>query len=167
MELIVKHFRELTVDELWEIYKLRAAVFVVEQNCVYQDVDDYDSLSIIITAGWFIYLVIQVVKKKCNNKEKTFAVMLFCFILWQGCYIYQINHVSLAAVEASIESIDEQREEMVIRTGDGEKVTLKSPMLVNNMVETTGRKYLVTYTWHRDKRNEGKLQMISLIEENK
>lgn len=42
MELTVKHFRELTAEELYDIYRLRAAVFVVEQNCVYQDVDEAD-----------------------------------------------------------------------------------------------------------------------------
>ena len=42
MELTVKHFRKLTAEELYDIYRLRAAVFVVEQNCVYQDVDDAD-----------------------------------------------------------------------------------------------------------------------------
>ena len=42
MELTVKHFRELTAEELYNMYRLRAAVFVVEQNCVSQDVDDAD-----------------------------------------------------------------------------------------------------------------------------
>ena len=42
MEIIVKHFSELTARELHSIYKLRVAVFVVEQNCPYQDVDDLD-----------------------------------------------------------------------------------------------------------------------------
>ena len=42
MELIVKHFSELSADELFEIYKLRFTVFVVEQTCIYQDVDDFD-----------------------------------------------------------------------------------------------------------------------------
>lgn len=45
MELIIKHFDELSKDELFKIYKLRAQVFVVEQNCPYQDVDDFDKLS--------------------------------------------------------------------------------------------------------------------------
>ena len=45
MELTVKHFSELTAGELYEIYKLRCAVFVVEQNCVYQDIDDADQLA--------------------------------------------------------------------------------------------------------------------------
>ena len=42
MELIVKHFDELTTRELFEILKLRVAVFVVEQNCPYQEVDEKD-----------------------------------------------------------------------------------------------------------------------------
>lgn len=40
--LHVKHFDELTVNELYALLKLRAEVFVVEQNCVYQDLDDDD-----------------------------------------------------------------------------------------------------------------------------
>ena len=42
MEKAVKKFQELTLDELYEIIQIRSAVFVVEQNCVYQDLDDVD-----------------------------------------------------------------------------------------------------------------------------
>ena len=42
MQLIVKHFSELSVDELFAIYKLRVAVFVVEQKCPYQEIDEAD-----------------------------------------------------------------------------------------------------------------------------
>lgn len=42
MELVVKHFSQLSAEELFEIYKLRVSVFVVEQNCPYQEVDDAD-----------------------------------------------------------------------------------------------------------------------------
>ncbi|MFY0628869.1 MAG: GNAT family N-acetyltransferase [Flavobacteriaceae bacterium] len=42
MEFIVKTFNELTTKELYTILLLRSEVFVVEQNCVYQDVDDKD-----------------------------------------------------------------------------------------------------------------------------
>lgn len=38
----VKQFSELTTRELFQIYKLRVAVFVVEQKCYYQEVDDDD-----------------------------------------------------------------------------------------------------------------------------
>ena len=42
MELILKHFRELTLDKLADIYRLRVSVFVVEQNCPYQEIDAAD-----------------------------------------------------------------------------------------------------------------------------
>lgn len=45
MELIVKHFSELSAEELFEIYKLRVSVFIVEQECPYQDIDDADKLA--------------------------------------------------------------------------------------------------------------------------
>lgn len=42
MELTVKHFSQLSAEELFEIYRLRVSVFIVEQRCPYQDVDDAD-----------------------------------------------------------------------------------------------------------------------------
>ena len=41
-----KLFRELTTDELYELLRVRSEVFVVEQNCVYQDMDGDDQKSI-------------------------------------------------------------------------------------------------------------------------
>ena len=45
MELIVKRFDELNINELYEILKARAEIFVVEQDCPYQDLDDKDKKS--------------------------------------------------------------------------------------------------------------------------
>ncbi len=42
---ITKTFPELTTTELYQLLKLRAEVFVVEQNCVYLDADDKDHSS--------------------------------------------------------------------------------------------------------------------------
>ena len=41
-----KLFRELTVDELYELLRIRSEVFVVEQDCVYQDMDRDDQASV-------------------------------------------------------------------------------------------------------------------------
>ncbi len=38
----VKPFEELTIHELYAILQLRTAIFVVEQNCVFQDMDGKD-----------------------------------------------------------------------------------------------------------------------------
>lgn len=35
-------FSELTLEQLYAILKLRAEVFVIEQNCIYEDHDDKD-----------------------------------------------------------------------------------------------------------------------------
>ncbi|HEY0222104.1 GNAT family N-acetyltransferase [Lactovum miscens] len=42
----IKKFDEMTVDELYKILELRSEVFVVEQNCAYQDIDDKDQHSL-------------------------------------------------------------------------------------------------------------------------
>lgn len=42
---IYKSFDELTTTELYAILQLRSEVFVVEQNCVYQDMDGKDQKS--------------------------------------------------------------------------------------------------------------------------
>lgn len=45
-QLHKKAFQELTVDELYKLLRVRSEVFVVEQDCVYQDLDGDDQLSI-------------------------------------------------------------------------------------------------------------------------
>jgi len=42
MDFIVKHFKELSTEELYEILKTRFEIFVTEQKCIYQDLDDKD-----------------------------------------------------------------------------------------------------------------------------
>ena len=42
MELVIKRFDELNTDELYEILRVRAQIFVVEQDCAYQDIDSLD-----------------------------------------------------------------------------------------------------------------------------
>ena len=38
----IKRFNELSLNELYSVLQLRSLVFVVEQNCVYQDIDGKD-----------------------------------------------------------------------------------------------------------------------------
>lgn len=42
MDIKIKHFSELTINELYDLLQLRVEVFCVEQNCVYQDIDGKD-----------------------------------------------------------------------------------------------------------------------------
>ena len=42
VEWKIKSFKELSLIELYQTLQLRSEVFVVEQNCVYQDIDNKD-----------------------------------------------------------------------------------------------------------------------------
>jgi ElaA protein len=46
MDFTAKYFSELNTTELYEILQLRSEVFVVEQDCVYQDIDFKDQKSL-------------------------------------------------------------------------------------------------------------------------
>lgn len=48
MELLwkIKTFENLSVNELYDILRLRSEIFVVEQNCVYLDLDGKDKLAL-------------------------------------------------------------------------------------------------------------------------
>ena len=45
-QLHIKTFDQLTTSELYELLRIRSEVFVVEQDCVYQDVDNNDQTAI-------------------------------------------------------------------------------------------------------------------------
>ena len=53
MTFTVKQFEALTPTELYEILRARAQIFVVEQGCLYQDMDglDYKSLHFMLKDG--------------------------------------------------------------------------------------------------------------------
>ncbi len=46
MNKVIKNFSELSTEEIYNILKLRSEVFVVEQNCVYQDIDEKDQKAV-------------------------------------------------------------------------------------------------------------------------
>jgi len=50
MNWITKTYNELTKEELYSMLRLRAEVFVVEQNCPYQDLDNKDQLALHLLA---------------------------------------------------------------------------------------------------------------------
>lgn len=42
----IKRFEALSLDELYNLLQLRTEIFVVEQNCVYQDIDGKDKIAL-------------------------------------------------------------------------------------------------------------------------
>ena len=66
-----KSFQELTVDELYELLRVRSEVFVVEQNCVYQDMDgdDQNSIHLWLTVGGKVVALARVCPAGTHMKE--------------------------------------------------------------------------------------------------
>ena len=52
LKTTIKRFEALTTNELYAILRLRSEVFVVEQDCVYQDLDDKDKKALHVM-GWY------------------------------------------------------------------------------------------------------------------
>ena len=70
MNLVTKYFHELTTTELYELLKSRAEIFVVEQNCIYQDLDDkdYHSLHIFYEENGKIVAYLRAFEKDSATK---------------------------------------------------------------------------------------------------
>ena len=45
LDIQIKEFKQLSTQELYNLLQLRSEVFVVEQDCVYQDLDNKDKRS--------------------------------------------------------------------------------------------------------------------------
>ncbi|WP_445383595.1 GNAT family N-acetyltransferase [Robiginitalea sp. IMCC43444] len=46
MKILVKSFSELSVEELYALLQLRSDIFVVEQQCIYLDLDGIDTKAV-------------------------------------------------------------------------------------------------------------------------
>ena len=71
MVLRVKHYNELTRDELYAILKLRVSVFVVEQQCPYQEADnlDQDAIHVWLEDGDGIEAYLRILDRGVENEH--------------------------------------------------------------------------------------------------
>ena len=90
MKIEIKNFNELTNTEIYNILKIRAEVFVVEQNCVYNDIDDKDleAIHMFIKEDSNIVAYLRVLEKsdekisfgrvfvEKNSRKKGYAIKL-------------------------------------------------------------------------------------------
>ena len=67
----IKTFEELTVAEVYAVLQLRAEIFVVEQDCPYQDVDgkDADSYHVLGGDSHWLEAYARIVKPGISYKE--------------------------------------------------------------------------------------------------
>ena len=87
MKLFIKHFNELSCEELFDIYKARVEVFVVEQQCPYQEVDDADKVA------YHIWLqdAVQVVREKFHENTIRIEAQEYAKSLYEKVGFVQIS----------------------------------------------------------------------------
>ena len=72
-EFSIKTFDELTTVDLYHILKARSQVFVVEQNCPYQDMDevDFDCLHLVAHQNQALIGYCRIIPPQFNNKKSS------------------------------------------------------------------------------------------------
>lgn len=96
-----KTFKQLTLDELYAILQLRSEVFVVEQNCVYQDVDNKDQKALHVLGFKDKKLVAytRIFKPGEYLKEASIGRVIVAKNEREHRYGYDIMNASITAVE--------------------------------------------------------------------
>lgn len=106
MTLHKKTFRELTTDDLYELLRVRSDVFVVEQNCVYQDLDydDQKAIHLWLTVEDKVVALARVCPADTHMKE----ISIGRVISTERGKGYG-KQIMLHAIDAAIEHFDAKR----------------------------------------------------------
>ena len=106
LEIKVKTFQELTTQELYDILQLRSEVFVVEQDCVYQDIDgkDQKSLHVMGYQNETLVAYTRVFKPGDYFKEASIGRVVVKASERQHQYGYAIMKASIEAIQHHFKS---------------------------------------------------------------
>lgn len=97
----IKRFNEFSLSELYSVLKLRAEVFVVEQNCVYQDIDGKDEKAIHVI-GYFndeVVAYTRIFNKKDYFEEASIGRVVVAEKYRDQKWGYDLMKASIQAVE--------------------------------------------------------------------
>ena len=101
IQIHIKNYNELTKEELYGLLQLRSQVFVVEQNCVYQDIDgkDQKSLHVLGKKDNVIIAYSRIFKKGDYFKESSIGRVVVDKNSRHHQYGTQIMHASIEAIQ--------------------------------------------------------------------
>lgn len=74
----IKDFQGLSNDELYSIMKARVDVFVVEQECAYEEIDNYDqsAMHLFLTIENYIAAYVRILPSKTKYQEVSIGRVL-------------------------------------------------------------------------------------------
>tara|TARA_R110000868_G_scaffold173829_1_gene410209 strand:- start:18980 stop:19423 length:444 start_codon:yes stop_codon:yes gene_type:complete len=101
LKIQVKTFSELTLQELYSILQLRSEVFVVEQDCVYQDMDgkDQKALHVLGKNDGVLVAYTRIFKPGDYFKESSIGRVVVSQHQRKHRYGYDIMKASIAFIE--------------------------------------------------------------------
>jgi ElaA protein len=110
MEYKIKNFEELTTKELYSILRLRSEIFVVEQNCVYKDLDNKDLSAYHLMAidNNEIVAYLRVLPKRVSYKE----ISIGRFVVKKD---YRGKNLGLELLSKALNFIEENLKEKEVR----------------------------------------------------
>ncbi len=102
LSILIKTFEELTTAELYQILELRSEVFVVEQDCVYQDLDgkDQKALHVIGSIEGKLVAYTRIFKSNDYFKEASIGRVVVSPTERKYGYGLEIVRAAILAVEA-------------------------------------------------------------------
>ncbi|MCT4629785.1 GNAT family N-acetyltransferase [Winogradskyella sp.] len=102
LNIEIKHFSDLITTELYDLLQLRSEVFVVEQDCVYQDIDGKDEKALHILGYKENKLVAytRIFKPGDYFNEVSIGRVVVKENERQHSYGYDIMNASIKAIEA-------------------------------------------------------------------
>ncbi len=73
-----KSFNELSNEEIYELFKIRSEVFVVEQNCIYNDFDnkDLEAIHLLVKEDKKIIAYLRILKKDVSFPDPSIGRVL-------------------------------------------------------------------------------------------
>ena len=103
LDISIKTFNQLSLDELYYLLQLRSEVFVVEQDCLYQDVDgkDQKALHVIGKKDNTIIAYTRIFKPGSYFKEASIGRVVVSNNSRHLKYGHQIMLASINAIESS------------------------------------------------------------------
>ncbi len=127
MQVFIKRFNELSLDELYDILALRNEVFIVEQNCAYEDCDGKDKFCyhIYYKEGKDIIAYARILEKGLSYEE----VSIGRVIVKKG---YRKKGLALKLMRRAIEFVEVFLKESSIR--------LSSQVYAKGLYESLGFK---------------------------
>lgn len=114
----------------------------------------------VLTSVWAAVLLVRGLRQKAWKPVAPLLAVLLLFSALQFTWLYRLCQTASAVVHVTIDSIDPKTLTLRAQTSDGAPLTLRYPMLIENLLKTDGTAYYISYEANRSSPSQGTLMMV-------